>query len=130
MYAEIIDFTFRSIKSMVTGAISAKDNIAGPIGIFKIVQSQAEEGLVYFLRILGIISINLAIINLFPVIPLDGGHIFLLMIEKIRGRVLPQKIENVFTQFGFSLIMLLLLFAFYSDFARYGWFDKIKGLFP
>ena len=78
---------------------------------------------------MGIISASLAIFNLLPIIPLDGGHLFLQAIEKIRGRVLPPKVEEYIVRIGVSLIICLALFVFYSDFARFGWIDAVKKLF-
>jgi len=64
-----------------------------------------------------------------PVIPLDGGHLFLLGLERLRGRALPAKIDEYIAKVGFGLIILLAIYVFYSDFDRFGWLDKIKDLF-
>ena len=127
--SEITVMTYKSLYFMLTGSMSAKESMTGPIGIFYIVKSAAEMGFVHLLFILGVISASLAIFNLLPVIPLDGGHLFLLAIEKIRGQALPQKIDDYIARFGFSLIICLALFVFYSDFSRFGWIDKIMDIF-
>lgn len=126
---EVTTLTYRAIYSMLVGSMSAKEGVAGPIGIFYIIKEAAKMGFSHLLFILGVISASLAIFNLFPVIPLDGGHLFLLAIEKARGKALPPKIDEYIAQVGFSLIILLAIFVFYSDFARYGWIDKIKSFF-
>lgn len=126
---EITTMTYRAIFSMVTGSMSAKENMTGPIGIFFIIKSAAEMGFNHLLFILGVISASLAIFNLLPVIPLDGGHILLLAIEKIRGKALSPKTDDYIARVGFSLIILLAIFVFYSDFARFGWIDKIISFF-
>ncbi len=116
---EITFVTYKALGSMIIGTISAKDNMAGPIGIFYIVTSAADLGIAHFLYILGVVSASLAIFNLFPVIPLDGGHLFLLGIEKIRGKALSAKIDEWISRIGFSMIIMLALFVFYSDISRY-----------
>ncbi len=126
---EITVLTYKSFYFMITGSMSPKESITGPIGIFYFVKSAAETGLSQVLFVLGLISASLAIFNLLPVIPLDGGHLLLFALEKIRGKALPPKVEDVIMRTGFSLIMLLALFVFYVDFARFGWIDSIKQLF-
>ena len=125
---EITVLTYKSIYFMLTGTMSAKDSVTGPIGIYYIVKTAAEMGFSHLLYIVGIISASLAIFNLLPVIPLDGGHLLLLGIEKMRGRALSAKIDEAISRVGFSLIICLALFVFYSDFLRFGWIDKIMGL--
>ncbi len=121
--------TYQSLWRMVTGAMSARQSVTGPVGIFYIVKGAADEGLSHILFILGVISASLAIFNLLPLIPLDGGHLFLLGIEKVRGKALPPKIDEGIARLGFSLIILLALFVFYSDFVRFGWIDKLMEIF-
>jgi len=126
---EITVMTYKAIYFMLTGTMSAKDSVTGPVGIFLIIKKAAEMGFPDLVFVVGVISASLAIFNLMPVIPLDGGHLFLLGIERIRGKALPAKIDDYIAKVGFSLIILLALYVFYSDFARLGWIDKIKGLF-
>ncbi len=127
--SEITVMTYKSLYFMLTGTMSAKESMTGPIGIFYIIKSAAEMGFNHLLFIVGVISASLAIFNLLPVIPLDGGHLFLLGIERLRGKALSPKIDEYIARFGFSLIILLAVFVFYSDFSRFGFIDKIKHLF-
>ena len=90
---EITLLTYKSLYFMVTGSMSAKESMTGPIGIFYIIKTAAEMGFTHLLFILGVISASLAIFNLLPVIPLDGGHLFFLGVDKIRGKSLPLKID-------------------------------------
>lgn len=133
----ITRLTYESLYRMITGALSAKESVTGPVGIFYIVKGAAEEGISHLLFILGVISASLAIFNLLPLIPLDGGHLFLFGIEKLRKKALPPKVDDYIARFGFGLIVLLALFVFYNDFARFGWinnviqwFGNLKELFP
>ncbi|OGX27736.1 MAG: hypothetical protein A3D10_02910 [Omnitrophica WOR_2 bacterium RIFCSPHIGHO2_02_FULL_48_11] len=125
---EVTVLTYKSIYYMITGSMSAKESMTGPIGIFYIVKAAADMGFSHLLYIVGIISASLAIFNLLPVIPLDGGHLFLLALEKIRGKALPEKVDEAIARLGFSLIICLALFVFYSDFSRFGLFEKISNI--
>ncbi len=126
---EITVLTYKAFYYMITGAMSPKESVTGPIGIFYFVKSAAETGFSQVLFVLGLISASLAIFNLLPIIPLDGGHLFLFLIEKIRGKALPPRVEDAIMRTGFSLIMLLALFIFYTDFVRFGWIENLKQLF-
>ncbi|OGX39447.1 MAG: RIP metalloprotease RseP [Omnitrophica WOR_2 bacterium RIFCSPLOWO2_12_FULL_50_9] len=128
--AKITTMTYKAMFSILTGSMSAKENLTGPIGIFYIIKKAAEMGMSHLLFILGVISASLAIFNLLPVIPLDGGHLFLLVIEKVRGHALPPRVDEYIVKVGFTLLVFMALFVFYSDFARFGWIDKLKQLFP
>ncbi|MBU4332995.1 MAG: RIP metalloprotease RseP [Candidatus Omnitrophica bacterium] len=121
--------TYKSIFYMITGAISAKESVTGPVGIFYVIKEAARMGLSHLLFILGVISASLAIFNLLPVVPLDGGHLFLLGLEKVRGKPLSEKTDEIIAKIGFTLIIFLALFVFYSDFARQGWIEGIQRNF-
>jgi len=125
---EITSLTYKALYRIATGAMAAKDAVTGPVGIFFIIKEAAEMGISYLLYIVGIISASLAIFNLLPFPVLDGGHLVLLAIEKIRGRALPENIEENIIRFGVSMLICLAIFVFYSDFARLGWIDKVINL--
>jgi len=126
---EITVLTYKSLYFMITGSMSAKESVTGPIGIFYIVKSAAEMGMSHLLFIVGVISASLAIFNLLPIIPLDGGHLFLLSIEKLRGQALPAKVDDFVARLGVSFIILLAIFVFYNDFERFGWIEKFMKIF-
>ncbi len=126
---EITSTTLKALYRIATGAMSAKDSMTGPIGIFYIVQKAAALGLCYLIYILGTISASLAIFNLLPFPVLDGGHLFFTAIEKVRGRPLPPKAEDIINRVGVTLIVCFALFVFYNDFIRFGFIDKIVKLF-
>lgn len=128
-FMDITVLTYRALYSMVTGKMSARESVGGPVLIFSIVAESVNRGLAYFLFILGVISLNLAIFNLLPVIPLDGGHLFLMAIEKARGKAMSPKIDDFIARAGFALIILLAVYVFYIDFDRIGLIDKIKSIF-
>ncbi len=126
---EVTIMTYKSVYYMITGSLSAKESVGGPILIFNVVKSAAHEGIADLLLVMGVVSASLAIFNLFPVIPLDGGHLLLLGIEKIRGKPLPEKVEDYINRIGLVLILSLALFIFYIDFERIGLIGQIQKLF-
>ena len=117
--------TFEALYEMAIGARSPKEAM-GIIGMFFVIKFALTIGFAFVLHIVGIISASLAIFNLLPVIPLDGGHLFLIWLEKIRGKALSMKTDQFIAKAGFTLIIMLALFVFYSDFDRIGLIDKIR----
>ena len=126
--SSITTMTYASLYRMVTGALSPRASMTGPVGIFYVIKGASESGLSDVLFIMGVISASLAIFNLLPIIPLDGGHLFLLFVEKIRRRPLSEKAESIVSRVGVGFIILLAVFVFYNDFSRFGIFDKIRQL--
>ncbi len=106
------------IVKMIQGKISS-DNIGGPIMIAKIASQQASEGFLNIVLFVAVLSINLGIINLFPIPILDGGHLVFFMIEGIIGRPLSIKKREIAQQLGLFLILSLMVFAFYNDIMRF-----------
>lgn len=119
--------TYKAIWGMVTGKLSMRESVTGPVGIFYITSAAAKIGIIAVLHLLAVLSVSLGIFNLLPLPVLDGGHIVLLAIEKIRGRQLGLKAERIITQVGLTLIISLALFATYNDFLRF-FGDKLSQL--
>lgn len=119
---------FRSIFLTVQGlALILKDlvvdgktsvAVSGPVGIFKFAQDSRVLGLSFFLQFVGILSVNLAILNFLPIPALDGGRILFLLIEKIKGRRVNPALENIVHTIGFVLLILLMILVTYRDIAR------------
>ncbi len=109
---------FSGLSMFFSGEISPTDMVAGPIGIYKFGEKMARQGVRQFLYFFGLISINLAIINLFPIHILDGGQIVFYLIEKFRGQPLSIRVRELSQQVGLVLLMFLIAFAFYSDIVR------------
>ncbi|NLE65493.1 MAG: site-2 protease family protein, partial [Elusimicrobia bacterium] len=129
---ELLTITTRTLAALweiVTGQRSAKEGVTGLIGIFFIVRHAITVGFSFVLYIMAVISASLAIFNLLPMIPLDGGHLALNFLEKMRRRTLSQRTEDLVTRFGLVLIIALAVFVFYVDFERIGLIDRIVGLF-
>jgi regulator of sigma E protease len=112
-----IKFTFIVIVKLIQRVIPAK-TIGGPIMIAKMAGEFAKRGLLWFLSFMAILSINLGVINLFPIPILDGGHILFLTLEAILRKPLSLKKMEIAQQVGLILIILLMVFAFYNDILR------------
>ena len=90
-------------------------NVAGPVGIVVIAKQAADIGFVYFLQLLALISINLAVLNLLPFPALDGGRVLLLAIEKIKGSPVSLRVQSYINMAGFFLLIALMLFVTFQD---------------
>ena len=87
-----------------------------PIGAVRIMaQTDITYGIQSFLNLLGNISVMIAIGNLLPVLPLDGGHILFMIIEKIKGKKVNPKVIIAVTNIGMIIMIALIIFAFYLD---------------
>ena len=87
--------------------------------IFDISKKAAEAGLRHFLYILAVISINLGIINLFPVPVLDGGYIVMYTLEGAFRRTIPVSVKEKMLMVGMALLLLLMVYAIFNDVTRY-----------
>lgn len=116
---ELTIFTYKAIWRMITGKLSMRESVTGPLGIFYITSKAAHLGIIAVLHLVAVLSVSLSIFNLLPLPVLDGGHLVLLAIEKIRGRQLSLKAERVITNVGLTLIISLAIFATYNDLLRF-----------
>ncbi len=96
---------------------------SGPVGIAVMTAEVAKLGFRYLLQFTALLSLNLAMINILPFPALDGGRIFFLIAEAVRGRAVNRKIEIVTHNIGFILLMMLVLVVTYRDVVRFG--DRI-----
>jgi len=106
-----------SIKMLVTGEASLKE-LGGPIMIAQLAGETARAGIPSFLSFMALISINLAFINILPIPGLDGGHIFVSIIEVIIRKPLSVKTRMIFQQIGMALLLLLMITVLYNDIGR------------
>lgn len=122
---ELTVITYNGLWRMLTGKLSLRESVTGPLGIFYITSKAASLGIIAVLHLVALLSVSLAIFNLLPFPLLDGGHILLLAIEKIRGKTLSIKAERIINQLGFTLIISLAIFVTYNDIMRF-FGDKIS----
>lgn len=106
-----------TLQKLIVGNLSPK-NLSGPLGIAKVAGDSAEHGLAVFCRMLAILSINLGVVNLLPIPVLDGGLLLLYLIEAAKGSPVSERIQQLGTQVGMTLIIGLMLFAIYNDLLR------------
>ena len=110
-----IRLMFSSLKSLLLGNVSF-DQMSGPLGIANVAGETARSGgFVALIMLMGIISVNLGIINILPIPGLDGGHVFIALIEGVIQRELPMNIKYGIQAFGFFLLMTLFILVFYND---------------
>jgi regulator of sigma E protease len=113
---------------MVTGARSS-DDIGGVLRIAKMSGDVAQIGTVSLILFSVMLSINLGLINLFPVPMLDGGHLVYYAVEAVRGRPLGQKVQEFGLKVGLALVLSLMLFATWNDLVYLKVVDFVKSLF-
>ena len=104
------------VVDLVTGERSFFQNVSGPVGITSVASTSVAQG--FFLPLLAIISLNLALFNLLPFLPLDGGHLFFIAAEKLLGRPVSQETMGRFAAVGVALVLMLFVFATYADVSK------------
>jgi regulator of sigma E protease len=114
---EISKLTIISVVKMLEGVISPR-TLGGPIFIAQVAGAQVKEGIIPFILFMAILSINLGVINLFPIPVLDGGHIFFYLIEIVTGREISIKLKEISQQIGFVILLMLMLFVIFIDIER------------
>lgn len=107
----------KGLAGMISGDISYK-NIGGPIAIAEIVGVSAERGLIAFISILALLSVNLGILNLLPIPILDGGHLVMYFFEWIKGKPLSENTQMKVQKVGIALLLSLIFLAFFNDLSR------------
>ena len=127
MVIAIVAFLVDMIIKLFTAETISAD-VAGPVGIAVMTGKMAQLGLAYILQFMALLSVNLAVINLLPFPALDGGRIFFLIIEKIKGSPLNRKVEGTVNAVGFFALIALMVFITVKDFANFEIIDKIKNI--
>lgn len=102
---------------LFTGKLSLS-SLSGPIGIFTVVSDTAKQGFLNIIYLTGYISLNLGFMNFLPIPALDGGRLFFLIIEKIKGSPVNPKTENIIHTVGFMLLMALIVVISFNDILR------------
>ena len=105
---------FKAVGQLITGKKSIKE-LGGPVKIAEYSGQSMSMGLMVVLWFMAMISVNLGAMNLLPLPVLDGGHLFYYLIEIIMGRPLPEKVQSLGFQFGFAVLIALMIFTTYND---------------
>ena len=114
---ESFELIIESLMMLGTGTASISD-LGGPIMIAQLAGQTAEAGLIPFLTFMALLSVNLALLNILPIPGLDGGHIFIHLIEGIIRRPLTLKTRVVIQQVGMALLLLLMVTVIFQDITR------------
>ena len=115
----------RTLKQLISGEVSPK-YLSGPVGILDLTSRMfASVGLTTVLFFIGFISINLAIVNLLPIPIADGGHLLFFAVEKIRGRPVPRRAQEIIQQI--SVVFLIALFLYITWFDILTLFDNLRN---
>ena len=106
----------KSLGRLVTG--DGRDDVSSPIGITQASSDAVQQGAESYLWVLGIISLSLALLNLLPLLPLDGGHILFALVEGARGRFVRREIYERVSMVGLAVVLLLFFVGLSNDIGR------------
>ena len=116
--ASMVTLIFKGIGMMFSGdvAVMGSQGLAGPVGIIQLSSEAVQGG--YYLMLLALISVNLAVLNMIPLLPLDGGHALFSIIERLRGRSISLRTFERVSMVGLVLFVLLFIVATSNDVGR------------
>lgn len=110
--------TYVTLRRLIGGLVSPK-NLMGPVGIITLSYNiVAEQPLVYYVYFLGLISAVIAVFNFLPLPPLDGGLVVILLVEKVKGTALSERVQGIIAYVGWALIGTLILYVTFNDIVR------------
>ena len=104
------------------------EELGGPLRIAQISGQMAEQGIAEVILLMAMLSVNLGLINLFPIPMLDGGHLAFYLIESLLGRPLGAKAQEYGFRFGLILVLMLVVFVTWNDLVHLEVIEFIKGL--
>ncbi len=113
----LVEVTALSFAKLISGSVP-KNSLGGPVMIAQVAGKQAQQGMVALIHFMAVLSVNLALINLFPIPVLDGGHLLFFLVEGIRGKPVAMKHREIAQAIGLTLILFLMFFVFYQDILR------------
>ncbi|HEY3919620.1 MAG TPA: RIP metalloprotease RseP [Stellaceae bacterium] len=125
--ADIVGGTLQAVWQMIIGARST-DELGGPLRIAQMSGEVAQYGFSAILPFMAVLSINLGLINLFPIPVLDGGHLLFYAAEALRGRPLGQRAQEYGFRFGLALVLTLMVFATWNDLVHLRVVEFLKAL--
>lgn len=102
---------------LFTGKLSL-NSLSGPVGIYSVVGESAKAGFINIVYLLGYISLNVGFVNLLPIPAFDGGRLFFLLVEKVKGSPVSTKFENTVHAIGMGFLILLMIVITYNDIVR------------
>jgi len=105
-----------ALARLVTG--EGRKDISSPVGIVQGSSNAAKQGAESFLFVLGLISLSIALLNLLPLLPLDGGHIVFAVAEGVRGRAVRREVYERVSVVGIAIVVLLFVIGLSNDIGR------------
>lgn len=105
-----------SLGRLFTG--QGREDVSSPIGITRVSSDAVQEGAESFLWVLGLVSLSVGLLNLLPLLPLDGGHVLFALLEGARGRVLRREVYERASVIGIAFVVLLLFIGLTNDIGR------------
>ncbi len=120
--------TLRGVWQIIVG-VRSSDELGGPLRIAEMSGKVAEDGAAALIWFIVVISVNLGLINLFPIPLLDGGHLLFYVAEALRGRPLSERIQECSARAGAAVVLSLMLFATWNDLMHLRVFSYLRGLF-
>lgn len=118
---QVASETVVGVAQMISGRRGTED-IGGPLRIAQLSGQVAQQGLIYLIQFIALLSVNLGLINLFPIPILDGGHLLFYLAEAIRGRPVPPRAQEYGFRAGLALIAGLFILATWNDLTHLGMF--------
>lgn len=109
---------FQTLKLLFTKTVSVT-NLSGPIGIFQLTSQAKDYGILYILSLVGLLSVNIGLLNLFPIPALDGGRLVFVAYEAVTGKKPNPKVETILITVTMILLMGLMVVVAFSDIMRF-----------
>jgi len=110
---DVVSGTAAGMSSLFSS--HGRSDLSGPVGIVRVSHDQLQVGFTWYLEILAFVSMSLALLNLLPLLPLDGGHILFSLIEGVRRRALAREVYERVSVVGLAFILLIMVIAFSND---------------
>jgi len=122
---EAIGMTFEEVRFIIDRTVAFLgdffvgrgdvDQLGGPIKVATVSQQVATLGIVPLINLMALLSLNIGVFNLLPIPMLDGGHLIYYIAEAIRGRPLPQRVQEIGYRFGLAIVFTLMVFTLIND---------------
>ncbi len=123
----MVVITLGAIGEMIIGE-RGTDDLGGPLRIMQMAGDVAQQGLRDAVWFTAVLSINLGLINLFPIPMLDGGHLAMYTIEALRGKPLTERAQEIAFRFGLAMVLTLMVFATWNDLVHLNVIEFFSGL--
>ncbi|MFN3614010.1 MAG: RIP metalloprotease RseP [Rubrimonas sp.] len=116
---DVIALSLSGLADVISGREEAREVLGGPIRIAEVSGDAAASGVAVFIGLIAVLSTSIGLINLFPIPILDGGHLMFYAIEKLRGRPLRERWQEIGNGVGLALVLSLMIFATFNDLSRF-----------